>query len=190
MPALRHPPFSPSTCPWADEDSLRKDNRGATARLAYDGFGNTTLTEIADAGGAVVWRQQRRYNALNQLQSVQTGELKDTFTYGPNGELTARTNAARQTTTYERNAFGQPTRITDPAGQSASLAYDGLGALRSATDFAGVSTTYANDVRGNPTRETTPDAGATDTRYDAMGRPVQWTDALGRTTKATRDALG
>ncbi|CAM4021328.1 RHS repeat-associated protein [Paracidovorax anthurii] len=167
-----------------------KDNRGAWGRHAYDGFNNVVLTEIGDAAGTIAWREQKQYNALNQLETVQAGDSRDRYAYGPNGELAAQTNALNQSTTFQRNAFGQATKITDPSGKSASLAYDGLGVVKAATDFTGVATTYANDLRGNPTRESTADAGGTDIQYDAMGRAVQWTDALARTTRATRDALG
>ncbi len=65
----------------------------------------------------------------------------DTYTFSSDGTLLAATNQAGDTTTYHDNSAGQPTSITDSAGQTITLAYGSNGYVSSAT-WDGLTTTY------------------------------------------------
>lgn len=81
----------------------------------------------------------------------------------------ATSESSGRKTTYEYDARGYRTKVTDPAGNA---------------------WTYTYDARGRVTSTTDPDTGRTDTWYDDADRPVKVTDAKSRTTYTDYDELG
>ncbi|WP_369252060.1 polymorphic toxin-type HINT domain-containing protein [Streptomyces sp. R41] len=77
--------------------------------------------------------------------------------------------SAGRTTTYEYDARGYRTKVTDPSGNVWSYTYDARGRVTSATD---------------------PDAGTTDTWYDDADRPTRVRNARQQETFTEYDDLG
>ncbi|MFC8242265.1 RHS repeat domain-containing protein [Streptomyces chartreusis] len=76
---------------------------------------------------------------------------------------------AWRTTTYEYDARGNRTKVTDPAGNN---------------------WTYLYDARGRATTTTDPDTGTAHSEYDDADRPRKLTNARGQTTYMEYDVLG
>ncbi|MFC5472331.1 RHS repeat-associated core domain-containing protein [Paraherbaspirillum soli] len=130
----------------------------------------------------------------------------------------AGTTVAQQNTTfsYEYDAMGNRTKITDPLGHvttqsydslgrlmqqtqpaptaggsspTISYSYDGLAQLSTVTDPRNLVTSYSIDGLGNQTALTSPDTGSTTKTYDVAGNLKASTDARGKTTNYSYDAL-
>ncbi|WP_211441782.1 RHS repeat protein [Collimonas humicola] len=144
-----------------------------------------------------------------------------TLAYSPllgsvNG-TTALAQAVQNTTTsYEYDAMGNRTKITDPLGNittqsydplgrliqqvqpvpaaggaspTVSFTYDGQDQLSTVTDPRNLVTSYTVDGLGNQNALTSPDTGSTSKTYDAAGNLKTRTDARGKTTSYSYDAL-
>jgi YD repeat-containing protein len=123
---------------------------------------------------------------------------------------------AQQNTTYsyQYDAVGNLTRITDPLNRITDQQYDalnrltvqrqplidgvrpvvqydydGLGQLISVNDPRNVTTTYTIDGLGNQTQQASPDTGPTHKTYDEAGNVKTVTDAKNQTTVYHYDAL-
>jgi RHS repeat-associated protein len=133
------------------------------------------------------------------------------------GTLATAQTVQNSTTTFEYDAVGNRTRITDPLGHVTDLLYDPLnrlkqqlapaptvGAARPASTFSydgrdqvvtvldprNVSTSYSVDGIGNRSALTSRDTGASATTYDAAGNVKTRTDARGKVSSHSYDALG
>ena len=131
------------------------------------------------------------------------------------GTLAAAQTAQTTTTSYQYDANGNLTQITDPLGRSTNQSYDALnrlkqqlqpapasGAARPAINYTydgqdhlatvvdprNLTTTTTTDGLGNPTALISPDTGATNRTY-AAGLLKTSKDARGLTTTYTYDAL-
>ncbi|WP_230427212.1 RHS repeat-associated core domain-containing protein [Collimonas humicola] len=144
-----------------------------------------------------------------------------TLAYSPLLGSVTGTRAVAQTsqnttTSYEYDAMGNRTKITDPLGHVTTQSYDGLGRLvqqvqpvpatggasptvslrydgqnqlSTVTDPRNLVTSYAVDGLGNQSALTSPDTGSTSKTYDAAGNLATRTDARGKTTTYSYDAL-
>lgn len=186
-------------------------SNGATTQYAYDAQGNR-IQEIRDAGGldiTTVWT----YYAANVPgnPSPATGLMKTQEVH--NG-------AAVQTTTYEYDAYGNQSKITDPELHVTHYQYDALGNRTCAIDGNGHAQFYQYDALNRLIRETAkigvqectePDADdiiIVEQDYDGLGNRVEtrrqantssprsWQtsryeyDQRNRLAKETRDPLG
>lgn len=147
-----------------------------------------------------------------------------TCTYNPEGWMTSRVapagnvagaNSADYTTTYQYNAYGKPTTVTDQLGHRTRTSYDADGNVVSSTDATGHETDYtwtldgqlATVTKGAGTQAARtltytydPDGNVKTWSYrsdavwamtwDALGRPTQQTDPTGNTTTYTYDPDG
>ncbi|MER5539553.1 RHS repeat domain-containing protein [Streptomyces mirabilis] len=124
-------------------------------RYATYTYYSDTSTYVDPAGGTAP-RTRTYTDALGRVTSV--------LHYSRTGS-----SDTGRSTTYEYDARGNRTKVTDPAGNSWSYTYDARGRVTSATD---------------------PDTGTTDTWYDAADRPNKVTNSLGKTTYTEYDELG
>jgi RHS repeat-associated protein len=110
--------------------------------------------------------QTRTYtDALGRITAIR--HYKDDVATTNWASATAESSGRK--TTYEYDARGHRTKVTDPAGNTWSYTYDARGRVTSSTD---------------------PDTGRTETWYDDADRPVRVTDAKSRTTYTNYDELG
>ncbi|MFC9912603.1 RHS repeat-associated core domain-containing protein [Streptomyces sp. NPDC127197] len=79
---------------------------------------------------------------------------------------------------------------SESSGRKTSYEYDARGYRTKVTDPAGNTWTYTYDARGRVTSTNDPDTGRTETWYDDADRPVKVTDAKSRTTYTEYDELG
>ncbi|REK10492.1 MAG: hypothetical protein DWQ36_04145, partial [Acidobacteria bacterium] len=90
----------------------------------------------------------------------------------------------RQTTTFRLNGYGSPTRIEDPLGDAAEMAWDDLDILVvERTDDNGVVTTFEYDQHGNLTRETVSDGSTTLERTSTYWPPSTFSPPNGAVIK-------
>jgi RHS repeat-associated protein len=97
------------------------------------------------------------------------------------GGLSAITDRNGNTVTITRDSpapgvFGLITQITEPAGRSYTLTYDGVGRVTSVTDPIARRVLYTYDVEGHLETVTDPAGGVTRYIYDAQHRITSITD--------------
>ncbi|MFV2117301.1 LamG-like jellyroll fold domain-containing protein [Streptomyces sp. Act-28] len=159
-----------------DQLSATRPN-GARQESTWDYLGNMlTSTDI------VRQPTQRAYTAINEYDA-------------PGGELSRTVSPAGVQETYEYNALGETTEVTDGAGQTSKFTYDMDGQLLTATDPDGTSTRNTYDGFGQLVSTSDLDATGkvlrtSSAQYDRAGRPVAMTDYRGHTTRMTYDATG
>ncbi|MDH6434816.1 RHS repeat-associated protein [Streptomyces sp. SAI-144] len=110
---------------------------------------------LVDPPGSTAPKTRTYYDALGRATSVK--------------HYTQDASEAGRTTTYEYDARGNRSKVTDPAGNA---------------------WTYTYDARGRVTSTTDPDTGTTDTWYDSADRPNHVKDALAQHTYTEYDVLG
>ncbi|ARU62738.1 hypothetical protein CBW65_18520 [Tumebacillus avium] len=97
------------------------------------------------------WKLER--SGSNLL--IKTPE-KTTYTFGKGGWLTEIRDAAGNTVTFLRDAYGKVSSFKDKAGHAITLTYGGNGKVATATDPAGKRWSYFYDGSGNLTKVTQP----------------------------------
>ncbi|MEU9391927.1 polymorphic toxin-type HINT domain-containing protein [Streptomyces sp. NPDC048324] len=113
------------------------------------------VSTTIDPPGSTAPRTRTYVDALGRITSIKH--------FSKDGATTGRT------TTYDYDARGNRSKVTDPAGNA---------------------WTYTYDARGRVTSTTDPDTGTTTTWYDAADRPNHVKDALGQETFTDHDLLG
>jgi RHS repeat-associated protein len=133
------------------------------------------------------------YDAANNLTSSTDPLLRVTVsTYDPDGRLktvvdprgTANGNAlaAQFTTTFDYDAAGNQTQVTDNLGLITKQSFDRVGNVASSTNAKAFVTTYAYDTMNRPITVTAPVVGATKYTYSTMGYVLTRTDPLSTAT--------
>jgi RHS repeat-associated protein len=133
------------------------------------------------------------YDEANNLTSSTDPLLRVTVsTYDPDGRLktvvdprgTANNNAlaAQFTTTFEYDAAGNQTQVTDNLGLITKQSFDRVGNVASSTNAKTFVTTYAYDTMNRPITVTAPVVGATKYTYSTMGHVLTRTDPLSTAT--------
>lgn len=142
-------------------------------------------------------------------------------TYSPmlgnfTGTVAAAQTVQNTTYSYQHDANGNLTQVTDPMGRVSTLTYDplnrviqqlqpapatgaaqpavsygydALDQLSTVTDPRSLVTTYTNDGLGNQSSLVSPDSGTTGRTYDEAGNLITSTDARGKVTTYTYDVL-
>lgn len=127
----------------------------------------------------------------NERKLYKNGNVvkEETFSYNSNG-ITINSSVKdfagtnRQTTTYEYNSYGKPTKITDYMGLVTQIAYNDLGHVASMIDSRGGVTTYSYDAFGRETSVTYPDNIRKNITF-------AWaTDGMGGLYKKTQEMTG
>jgi RHS repeat-associated protein len=142
-------------------DGLEREVSASVYQDAGYKYGTTTsygfTSTYIDPPGATAPRTRTYYDALGRASSVKH-YLKVTST-----------SAVARSTTYDYDARGNRSTVTDPAGNVWSYSYDARGRLTSATD---------------------PDTGTSSTWYDAADRPNHTQNARKQDTYTEYDLLG
>lgn len=117
------------------------------------------------------------------------------FQYDARGNVTGITDGRGKVWTQSYDALSRMTQQVQPppvSGQPSptiGIGYNSLDAVTSVTDPRSLVTTYTVDGLGNRTSLTSPDTGTTGRTFDAAGNVLTQTDARGKTTTYTYDAL-
>ena len=121
--------------------------------------------------------------------------LQTSFEYDAEGNLTKVTDANAAITQQAYDSLSRTTQITQPVpatGQAAptiGLGYDLQDRPATVTDPRNLSTSYTIDGLGNATARTSPDTGGTSRTFYDSGLLHTSTDARGKTTTYIYDAL-
>ncbi|WP_405583393.1 polymorphic toxin-type HINT domain-containing protein [Streptomyces sp. NBC_01092] len=149
-----------------ERPSIQLTYHGDTYRadyVSYTFYDDTSA--FTDPSGSTAPQTRTYSDALGRVTAIR--HYKDNAA-GSNWNPATSENSGRKTT-YEYDARGYRTKVTDPAGNA---------------------WTYTYDARGRVTSTTDPDTGRTDVWYDDADRPVKTTDAKSRTTYTDYDELG
>jgi len=137
---------------------------------------------------------------LSQAKSVNatfTAPAVTTYQYDANGNLTQITDPLGRIRQVQYDALNQPVRqlelhptvIGSTQGQI-DTAYDSLGQIAGITDPRNLTTTYTMDSLGNLQQQNSPDTGITEFSHDPAGNLTARTDARGKTANYSYDSLG
>jgi RHS repeat-associated protein len=119
-----------------------------------------------------------------------------TYEYDANGNLTKITDPLGRIRQVQYDALNQPVRELEPhptiigstLGQI-DTTYDSLGQIKSITDPRNLTTSYTVDSLGNLSQQTSPDTGVTIADHDEAGNLITRTDARGKTATYHYDSL-
>ncbi len=149
------------------------DPLGHEWKYEYNSAGNRTA-ETDPEGDKRTWE----YNEDSQV----------TATVSPRGNVSGGEPAKFKTTT-ERNAQGQPTKITDPLGHATEYKYNVDGDVASITDANKHTTSYSYNGEDEATVVKEANGDTTETEYDSGGEVVAQTDGNKHKTKYKRNIL-
>ncbi|SEL71591.1 YD repeat-containing protein, partial [Roseateles sp. YR242] len=149
--------------------------------------------------------QERRYNALNQLEStvLLANRLAPAALASLSGGLVTSSveqlvegqyDLARDTVTgYTYTVRGQLHSTTDALSHTATVDYNAFGEVNHSTAADGQETSLERDRRGQVTTtlvDPSSKAITTSAQYDAFGRLVRSVDAMGHVSQQSFDRLG
>lgn len=127
--------------------------------------------------------------ALGLPSHAQTTLPATSYQYDANGNVTKITDGLGKATTNTYDALDRLVKVTDPANGVTQYGYDALDQLVKVTDPRNLSTTYAVDGLGNQNSLTSPDTGVTKRTFDAAGNVLTSTDAKNQVTTYQYDLL-
>ncbi|MHB1056510.1 MAG: DUF4329 domain-containing protein [Rhodanobacter sp.] len=117
------------------------------------------------------------------------GSVKASYEYDANGNVTKVTDGANNVTTMTYDALDQMDTSTDAAGHATAYQHDIAGRLIKVTDPRGHATGYLYDGFGQLWQQISPDTGTASFTYDVQGLPLSMTRADGVLTTYGYDAL-
>lgn len=167
-----------------------KDPAGRIESFIYDTAGR--LTAYTSPGG-----NQRSYNydQLNQLVKKSYSDAQGTSTddavlyaYDSSGQRISMVDTTG-TSTYEYDALGRLTSVSDGNGHTIGYAYSESGNLKEMTYADGTKVSYEYDLNDNLTRVTDRSGQVTEYRYDALNRLVETIRPNDTKTFVTYDAM-
>jgi len=119
-----------------------------------------------------------------------------TYEYDANGNLTQVTDPLGRIRQVQYDTLNQPVRQLEPdptiIGRTLGpidTAYDRLGQVMSVTDPRNLTTSYSKDALGNLLQQVSPDTGMTLADHDAAGNLTTRTDARGKVAQYRYDSL-
>ncbi|MDQ0931467.1 RHS repeat-associated core domain-containing protein [Streptomyces turgidiscabies] len=148
--------------------------RGGTTRYTYTGAG-LVESVTAPGGGKTTYG----YDAADRLKTETD----------PRGNV-AGANPAEYTTSYDYDAQGRLSKITDPASQTTTYGYDDNGNVKTVTDALGQVTSYEYNKANQQTKAIGSDGKYSTMEYDARGNQTAAVDETGRRTTYGYDGAG
>jgi len=174
----------------AGQQTSAPDSHGAIHLYGYDLVGNLVVDRSTVTGGASAVWTHNTYNLGNQVVSQVTpasnaasGEGGSvTTSYDRWGNVTAKTDANGNTTTYQYDSQNHLIEET----QANVLVVSAAGVY----SWGSPTQSWAYNVKGQLTQSTDANANVTLYTYDAAGNQAVVKDATGATTTTAYDALG
>ncbi|MDD4964570.1 MAG: hypothetical protein PHI11_11710 [Gallionella sp.] len=154
-------------------------------------IGNRTQEQTLDAVGTVIQSHSREFDQLNRLYKDigVVNRSTTTYDYDANGNVTRVTDPLNRQTIYHYDALNRLLNSTDPANGITRYGYDAQDQLLNVTDPNNLVTQYQRDGLGNLTQQTSPDTGVTGYTFDPAGNVLSRTDAKGQVARYGYDAL-
>lgn len=171
----------------------------ATTTFSYDPAFPGDLVQTTDAEGHD-WRYSYNRNG-DRVESIDPLGNSSSTVYDEVGRIRSSTTPSgaapgdgTHTTSFDTNAYGDPTRVVDPTGEVTSYEYNADGNLTRTTDPRGKVAEITYNLGGEPTATVVrgPDGSierSTETEYDEVGNVVRQIDGLGRATIHEYDPL-
>ncbi|WP_443751362.1 glycohydrolase toxin TNT-related protein [Asticcacaulis solisilvae] len=129
-----------------------------------------------------------RIDALTTALATQTNK-----TYSRRGLLltsTADVGGLALATSYQYDAFGRTTQVTDPKGNIAKTTYDRAGRVLTQVDGLNLTTSYSYDGFGHVLTTTDGTGAVTHYAFNLFDRQITVTDPNGIVTTTTKNAYG
>ena len=167
---------------WLGRQTSVTNAENKTSSIAYDSKGF-----VASVTNARNKTTSFTYNPDGQLLTVtepgDSGNFVTTYTYDDGGRLWKRENARGGLDTYEYDALGRPTKLTDAAGKVWRTFYTDDGDIDHTIDGKTQTTTYGYDLAGRllTVAPASPTPAITYT-YDKSDRVLTMADGNGTTT--------
>jgi len=166
--------------------SFTYDNLGRLEDTT-DALGRVTHNEYDPAGRLV--KVTRNYDPARLQNAENLYNIVTTYQYDAVGNQTAVTDTYGNTTQYVYDNAGRLVTTIDPLGNQTSNTYNALGQLVATTDALGRSTSYGYDAAGRLISTTDALGNVTTTTYNLDGTVASTTDASGNTTSFGYDEL-
>ena len=168
----------------------------ATVRNTYDNYGN--LIHAQDSNGNIVSRVYFEETGLlkDSISYVGSNELKTSFVYNDNGNLTQKIAPNGELTDYARDDAGNIESKFNANSVETLYSYDSFNRLLSVTtgvnsvDPVGKSTNYFYNEMGGLTKIVDPKSNETHFEYDKRDRLSKKTTSLGQITELAYDGVG
>jgi RHS repeat-associated protein len=161
-------------------------------RIHYtlDLMGNRTKEEIFDTNGTVVKTHSRQFDALSRLQQdIGAYNQTTSYQYDANGNLTQVTDANGHATQHAYDSLNRLIRSTDALAGLTDYHYDAQDRLTQVTDANNHSTVYSYNGLGDLTQLDSPNSGISQYGYDSAGNRIGKTNAANALVSYTYDAL-
>jgi RHS repeat-associated protein len=167
-----------------------------TQTVSYEYGPHGEVKSMTDPLGHV-WNYEYNSQGAMKAETDPEGD-KRTWAYNEDSQVTSTVSprgneegaeAAKFTTSIERDAQGRPIKITDPLGGTTKRAYDAAGNVESVTDPNGRKTKFIYDADNERTTVERPDGVVEETGYDEAGQVVSQTDGNEDETTYVRNAL-
>jgi RHS repeat-associated protein len=166
------------------------DSLGNSMVFALDALGNHTQTQIQTGSAQVLMNNSATFDSLGRLlSSIGASNQTTSYQYDANGNLTRLTDPRNAATQTAFDALNRVKQTTDALNGVTAFAYDGQGNVTSVTDAKLHATTYTVNGFGFVTQVVSPDSGTTTFTYDLAGNVKSRTDARKIVTNYTYDAL-
>jgi RHS repeat-associated protein len=161
-------------------------------RITYtlDAIGNRIKEDVQDPAGQPARTRSRIVDALNRLaQDIGSQGQTTTYQYDANGNRTRVTDPLNHSTVSHYDALNRLIGVTDPGQGQTTYGYDSQDQPIAVTDPRNLVTAYLINGLGNTTAESSPDTGLTTWTYDAAGNETSRLDARGQIASTAWDAL-
>lgn len=159
--------------------------------LKNSGFTLASVDTRAVPAPVVASTVSMEYDELGRLITLRdsAGQVKATYQYDANSNLTATTDALNHVTSSNYDALDRVTSSTDAASHTIYYSYDVSDRITKVVDPRGNATTYDYDGFGQLWRQVSPDSGVTLFTYDTGGLLQSMTRADGATSQYGYDGL-
>lgn len=155
---------------------------------------SNTETDVTDALNHVTkyfFDKSHGHNVVTRIEGscACSPTNVQTWTYDNQLNVTSKTDAANQTTTFTYDASGNPLTATNALG-TAQITYNGLGEVLTATDTMQGVVTNTYDAHGNLLTTKDPLNNTTTFTYDTHGQLLTDKDARNNVTTLTWNTSG
>ncbi|NQZ11383.1 MAG: hypothetical protein HRT35_29880, partial [Algicola sp.] len=155
----------------------------------FDSLGqNTHVSEPYFVGDTIYWTITVFDTQGRPVQTTNPDGSVTNTSY--NGLTTTSTNVLGHIKVQVKDVLGNQLAVTDNAGGTILLNFDGFNQLLQTQDPNGNTTTLSYNSRGWKTAMSDPNKGSWSYQYNAKGELTSQTDAKGQTIQSTYDLLG
>jgi len=165
--------------------------KGSRFTLKSDGYVLDSVDVRGLPAPVITFTGSVDYDELGRViaRRDSAGSVKISYEYDANGNVTKVTDAVGNVTAMTYDALDRMSKSTDATNHVTSFQYDVADRLIKVTDPRGKATGYTYDGFGQLWQQVSPDTGTISFAYDAQGLPLSMTRADGVLTTYGYDAL-